>query len=877
MNDSLQPPGSSSSSSSIASGRSISSGNRSLNRASAMSGLSGSQKRNTSKKQASMSTIESSVTKLLIATKQLLSTLGQWAHGETSEKEVSDVYVSLGNEFNITTRAFQRIGIDVSDLGDVPSDLRMILEEALSQEQSQAGLDLYLPSIREIIVNLLQGLKTKQQVLRSMMAASQETSQSASSSIKSQSSIPSGIVTPASPSISESSVVRRNNTTTGIQQSPSYQMPSRSSSMATSPVRRGQSMSSTTSGLTEPNFSDRYSGVLPPNNQELDFSSIANTRDVNLNPEISLLETAPSRHQILKDPLAALQKGDALERRASRRMSAYQYSKHGGSGSISVLAGGQIISPRRVSSGSVQMTSITEDSAMNSKSSDSSNRLRPSLVTEDIKELPETNSVDTEDRRQSASEHEVISIFIQLGSQVKKAELSEISIAAIRLLFIESFSYSPGSENFPDIYIQDKESGIRYQLEESTVCDVKAGTLVSLNIEIVDDSKKETKEFLGKIMTLFKELQETIVSQSRDISTLAASQHKSIEKFSEMLKANEETIASQMSAALNNISKAQSTVPPAAVSTSPSSTPALSAQEPMKTAKPIVEIAEITSLKKELATIRQIHKVMMKNVENTLSSVREKVATSKQTVQTNIVTSGNDKITQYHDRLSDDSDKLLGRVDDIQDLVEALRKDVASRGVRPLPRDLESVEKDLEEAKGELKAMTDYIKKEKPIWKKILEKELDSLVEEQQYFKLQEDLIGDLEEDLEQASETLSLVKQFTEAQSKASRPRAPINYAGGPLSPVDAISSKDAVLKEVKALNPNHESRVEAIERAEKLRKKVNASRVDEFEKELEEFVGESKLKKSGGIEEIERMRKQRDEQVWKEWSEGNAQAMMK
>jgi hypothetical protein len=81
-------------------------------------------------------------------------------------------------------------------------------------------------------------------------------------------------------------------------------------------------------------------------------------------------------------------------------------------------------------------------------------------------------------------------------------------------------------------------------------------------------------------------------------------------------------------------------------------------------------------------------------------------------------------------------------------------------------------------------------------------------------------------------------------------------------------FQAKDAVLSEVQALKPNHEARLEAIERAEKLRKKELMMRGagGKFEDELEEFVGEQKLKKSGGIEETERRRRLRDQQALKE-----------
>lgn len=117
-----------------------------------------------------MSQIEKSVTHLLVATKQLLETLTLWSRGNASDSQVSDVYVRLGYEFNMACRAFTAINVDTSDLGNVPDLLRNILEATLSQEASAESLERYLPRIRDIIINLLHGLKRKQQRLRQRQA-----------------------------------------------------------------------------------------------------------------------------------------------------------------------------------------------------------------------------------------------------------------------------------------------------------------------------------------------------------------------------------------------------------------------------------------------------------------------------------------------------------------------------------------------------------------------------------------------------------------------------------------------------------------------------------------------------------------------------------
>jgi hypothetical protein len=95
------------------------------------------------------------------------------------------------------------------------------------------------------------------------------------------------------------------------------------------------------------------------------------------------------------------------------------------------------------------------------------------------------------------------------------------------------------------------------------------------------------------------------------------------------------------------------------------------------------------------------------------------------------------------------------------------------------------------------------------------------------------------------------------------------LNHVGS----VDPNQAKEGVLDEVRALQPNHESRLEAIERAEKLRQKeLEGRKGGEFQKELGNFVEEGRLKKSGGVEEVERQRKARDERIRREvWERQN------
>ena len=58
--------------------------------------------------------VESAVTRLLVSIKQLLESLTQWSQLKIDEMTVSDVYVTLGNDFNAAVTAFAAYNIDMS-------------------------------------------------------------------------------------------------------------------------------------------------------------------------------------------------------------------------------------------------------------------------------------------------------------------------------------------------------------------------------------------------------------------------------------------------------------------------------------------------------------------------------------------------------------------------------------------------------------------------------------------------------------------------------------------------------------------------------------------------------------------------------------------
>jgi hypothetical protein len=936
--------------------------------ASSVRSSQGSSRRAPKNPQQQLSQIEKSVTHLLVATKQLLETLTLWSRGTATESEVSDVYVRLGYEFNIASRAFNAIGVDTNDLGNVPELLRGILEETLSQEASQSSLDNFLPRIRDIIINLLHGLKKKQQRLR------QRTGRDGSLNGGSprQGSIGSTGDADEPQQQTRASSTRLPPRTDENGNNPD--LPPRSSSVAgrVSPTKyeslpsnpranrnTGASHMSTDSSLSS-NTAQQIPVMAP---YPADDAMPQTPEPPRPNYAVDFPPPPPPPKQ--EDALAALQRGGELERRASRRFSAYQIQKHLGTNGIplppvqnspipnrgrdvresmnAVRTRGSVMHNRQRSNQQRPVVDTSVDKANNVSrriSEESSQSAAPVIAPpqepgpqlspmqqtpEEMlaqpqfpepspapslgatsgplgdpidmagdspeKETPPSSDVParSNSRRaakspspqpqqfvpeQSPQPGKELTLFLQYKSKIKKyifSDGSELSPGRLQLAFIEKFAWDTHRNGeLPEIHIQDPVSGVRYELEDLN--DIKERSVLVLNVEQLDEVKNHIDDKFGGLSKLVESIKTVVVDQQSAIDRVAERQQQTARELAGMAAA-----------------------PPSSARNS-----ALLPSRPLPTGAPLegsltsaAQLNEVQSLRRDLAVVRQTYSSFVSDIQASMSAVRTKANAVKSTaIKAALPTLDGDTGRAYINtgkkNLQDDSEKIVNRVDDLQDLVEDLRKDVVMRGVRPLPRQLEVTAKDLSKATAELKKLQDFLAKEKPLWTKIWEQELQTVCEERDLLTMQEELAADLQDDLEKATQTFELVEQATKQQNLQNEKDQGkgIRTASGQKAlnavamdkAVDPRQARDGVLGEVKALQPNHESRLEAIERAEKARQRdLETRRDDEFKRELGDFVQEGKLKKSGGVEEVERVRLMREERARKEHMEREAERIRK
>ena len=826
-------------------------------------------------------------------------------------------------------RAFTAINVDTSDLGNVPESLRHILEATLSQEASTESLEKYLPRIRDIIINLLHGLKRKQQKLRQRQSKEKEgglpEDNGMASRTMSTSTVGSngtGLTTLLNEGIEN-----------GYENAAQRDSGSRGSGGAaapygveTSPSRRyqrDQSQTSMTSDMSSLSSNTMQNiPVLPPypGDETIPVGPSKGKFDIDSFPP-----PPPPPKPEQSTALAALQRGKDLERRASRRYSAYQISKHLGAptNGVPMLPSQNTPVPNRGRAEvreSMRAVQVRESMRHNRNASNQSKTIFesspvqvPSEISEESsfaelpapKESSPTRSLDDKYRptatisgplqdafsvnspepsagdkpkdglsrepnqrpetpsnkeqrdhtlEQSPPLDKELTLFLQYKSKVKKFVLPEgytgLTIGRLQLAFIEKFSWNTAlnGADLPEIYIQDPISGVRHELED--LSDIKDRTVLALNIEPLDEVKKHIDEGLGTLKKTMDEVRQNVTDQATALQQVSDRQLETAKEMARMAAA-----------------------PPIAIDGPRPSGMAGAKLNPSQT-------RELQSLRRDLAILRQTYSNFQTEIQSSMSSLRNKAANVKVAAVKAVVPNGEGDagysyVVKGRKQLNADSDRLVNKVDDLQDLVEDLRKDVVNRGVRPLPRQLEGVSKDIQVLTKELKKMEDYMKREKPVWTKIWEKELEEVCQGRDELKLMEDLMIDLKDDLEKATETFTLVEQATKEQMKENTPAAR-QFSRGLQNlgnSANQSAAKENVLGEVRALQPNHEDRLEAIERAEKLRQKELESRKDNpMKKELANFVKEEKLKKSGGFEEVERARKAKDDRIRKEvWERMN------
>jgi hypothetical protein len=463
------------------------------------------------------------------------------------------------------------------------------LEQCLAEDATPDNLDLYLPNVRQIITNLLQGLRGKQSIYRRIVSdhrhrsgdpshqrTESRTSRTTNGSSRgdrhhsSQSSRTQTDDERDSGSVSRrSGQSSRRRDQVSVQSQSSYQQSGNGSfagglaqSIAEHPADEDSSNTLPSKSNDKPESlrgsdatsNDASSSRTSTPSQAASSKHVVSTgqeqddQRPNPSPPQSAVPASVKRYSLVDKPasptpvvvidpsspmpdqtrasspappsetpldpppavalsLAVLKSNDViLERRASKRFSVYNISKMTGASTSRerslrghanhVNRRSVVASPANLTPNDLAVLTEADEEAAESPnelaSSSRPQRSRSRSVVRDterpqVTELPTTPEPKRDIGDSSSSQRRLpssdqITVFLQLGREVKKVKIEPgLTFSSLRVLFVDKFSYNPGLENFPAIYIRDPSSGVQYELENTD--EVQEKCLLSLNIE----------------------------------------------------------------------------------------------------------------------------------------------------------------------------------------------------------------------------------------------------------------------------------------------------------------------------------------------------------------------------------------------------------
>jgi hypothetical protein len=275
--------------------------------------------------------------------------------------------------------------------------------------------------------------------------------------------------------------------------------------------------------------------------------------------------------------------------------------------------------------------------------------------------------------------------------------------------------------------------------------------------------------------------------------------------------------------------------------------------------------SEIETLRRDLAVLRQLDREMREGTSTILTEIKAKAKAitdaAANTPAPTTTSVARATLEEGKTALLEKSDKVTSRLEDLQDTIDQLKLDVTQRKCRPSETIMTHCANERKALAEEIEAFGQFITQVKPRWKKTWEQELQTIVKEQQTLKDQEYLLSDMKDDLDALLEVFEQLQKIYAYQANA-RPQLR-EFRVVPAE--EGFEGMNSVLKQVSTIDVDHSRRLKALEQADKMRQRELANRIDDFEKELVGFVETKKLKKTGGALEIDRLRKQKDEEMMK------------
>ena len=292
---------------------------------------------------------------------------------------------------------------------------------------------------------------------------------------------------------------------------------------------------------------------------------------------------------------------------------------------------------------------------------------------------------------------------------------------------------------------------------------------------------------------------------------------------------------------------------------------------PLSTEKKVelqAQYDEVTSLRRDLAVMRQVHVDFLAETKESFAKLRTQNSAMRDVVKTKM---GGSRalLDNSKAKMETQCQEAIQAVEEISDTIDNAREDAYKRFVTPSAKQINSIKATLEKATNFVDQFARDVALADPSWRSTWASELKRVQEEQGLLSHQRKLAADLKNDIKDAAEMFGAVQGFVSQRgagqrigSKGFRPPSPSTDTGG----------MPNLLMEIRTKEADPHQRLRAIEAQRKVREKELAERGgDEFQSELGNFVQGRKLKKTGGHEEVERVRAKKSEKTLKRMLTGD------
>lgn len=291
------------------------------------------------------------------------------------------------------------------------------------------------------------------------------------------------------------------------------------------------------------------------------------------------------------------------------------------------------------------------------------------------------------------------------------------------------------------------------------------------------------------------------------------------------------------------------------------SPPSSSALNSRREAELQAHLEGVQSLRRDLAVVRQIHVDFVAENKTLFAKLRAQNSTLREAVKTKM---GGSRalLDNSKAKLESQSADAIQAVEEMFDVLDAAREDAAKRWVTPSKTQMVTMQSDLQKATEMVERFSSEVATVDPTWRATWAMELNQVIHEQELLKHQSKLCADLKEDIKDATEMFQNVQDF------ANQRQAGLGRAGSkgfqPPTP-DGTDARPNLLMEIRTKEADPTQRLRAIEAQQKAREREKANQTDEFSSELSGFVQGRKLKKTGGMDEVERSRQRKQDQTLK------------